>query len=73
MIPASLAALSMPFSLPLVLNVPNQMVLLASPHFEPRGLPVAATGEEIVAQLPNNAQIATAANALNVRFMIKKN
>jgi hypothetical protein len=44
-------------------------VLLATPHFVPTGLPVAATGFEIVAQLLTNAQTAIAAIALNVSFI----
>jgi hypothetical protein len=45
------------------------MVLLATPHFEPTGLPVAATGREMVTQLPSNAHAITAANTLNERFI----
>lgn len=70
MIPAFLAAWSMPFCEPFESQRPNHTVLLTSPHFVPKGLEVAAMGLEIVTQLLMNAQQAKNANDLKIFFII---
>jgi hypothetical protein len=77
-IPALLAALSIPFSSPFELQIPRMMVLFASPHFEPTGWVVAAIGREIVTQLLKSAQTAIAAivfltNFISLMFLIEIN